>query len=286
MSVADELIRELNEYVRYRISDEGEKILRAILARGFVTAKDIETEVLPGIASSALYRSAKRLYARDLVEPLRMTDVGTLGWRLSRDLQKRFCEQIGFSGSGPYRLQATRDLHDRVVRKVAYRLQEQYAPHFIAHEGMVRSHLLTAKIAEYSDLKNLVPDLVLGSKKENGEVLGTAVEIELSQKGLRRRQSLFDKKLSCREWANVLYFLGPHTDLYDHVSAARFAIKVSPRITRDRPFNPILFVSIEAFQKEGLEAKGRLIRGEKTIREFLSETGREGDVYDAENWSM
>jgi len=281
MTVNDKIIGEINEYARHPISNEGEKIFRAILTRGFVTAKDVGDEVLPGISSSSLYRALRRLATRKLIEPLRMSDVGVLGWRLNRALQERFSYAVGFAGAGQYRLQATRDLHDRIVRKVANRLSMECRPHFIAHEGMIRSHLLTSKKAEYSDLKNLVPDLILGSKKENGEVVRTAIEVELSQKGKQRRRAVFEKKLSCREWKNIVYILGPETDLSDHYSAARFAVQTSPRISKQFPFNPILFIPIQEFHSNGLDAKGRVLGGEKTLRTFLSETGIPGDLADA-----
>ena len=82
MTVTDKIVGEINEYARHQLSCEGEKIFRAILTRGFVTAKDIGGEALPGISLSSLYRALRRLANRKLIEPLRMPDVGVLGWRL------------------------------------------------------------------------------------------------------------------------------------------------------------------------------------------------------------
>lgn len=282
MTVNDQIIQEINEYARIKLSPEGERILRAVLTRGFVTARDLYQQEVPSISShSSLYRAVRRLVKRKLLEPLRMSDVGVLGWRLSRDLQTRFCTEAGLSGSGQYRLIATKDLHDRAVRKAAAALEREYHPHFIAHEGAVRTHMLATKVVDFGDVKNGVPDFVMGAKNSKGQVLKTAFDIELSQKGKRRLSAVFDKKLSCREWSNCVYLLGRETNEEAHLASALFAVRTSPRISRQFPYNPVLFIRVEEFLANGLCATGVRFGRKQMLGNFLLETGTPGSFDEA-----
>ncbi len=273
MTIGDQILKEINERERTSISSEGGKILRLILTRGFVTAKDVEREVWPGgVSRSNLYRSLRRLCTRGMIEPLRMVDVGTLGWRLSREMQAQFCRMAGLNGSGQYRCLALRDSHDQSVRRVASVLQNGIQPHFTAHEGAVRTHLLSKKI-DYRDAKNLVPDLLLGVRNENGRLHRVAIEVELSSKGKSRRKATFENKLTTPEWESVLYLVGRKIDIDAHVIDAKNVIQTSYRIIRAHHHHPILFVPLDEFFRDGIHANGRGVGGEKTVADFLGSPG-------------
>ncbi len=277
MTVIDQLLEERNEYERGSLSEVGEKILRLVLTRGFVTAKDVEHYVWPGgVSRSNLYRALRRLVTRGLIEPLRMEDVGVLGWRVTKEVQSRFCEMAGLRGAGQYRLFSLRDSHDRHVRRAAARLSEEAKPEFIAHEGAIRTHLLSQKELEYGEVKNLVPDLLMGLKGDGGDFLRIAVEIELSAKGRSRRRNAFDNKLTTPEWSGVLYLLGNRIDRDSYRSDARHTTRTSHKIIRAKTHHPVLFVTLDDFDRFGIQAKGIGITGESTIADFVITVGSLG----------